>query len=160
MLKSSQGNGCPLNQDQRDRVYSRIKQGAILRAGTGLLMLGFVIAVLIAYLGVITPSRFLFVTAGFSAASLSMAVALEYYGVIPHMDPFGTPPIPGFAQILAVLACSCLLFAIAFITFITGKQLKINWKKLRETNDRLGEETRERQRIEEELGRPMNFFEP
>lgn len=275
MLKSSQENGCSLNQDQRDRVYSRIKQGAILRAGAGLLMLGFVIAgylagitkiqhimtvgacvlflvivslpilaalkisssrrvyeftsilnnlceviaytaiiyflggthaffispiyaVLIAYLGVITPPRFLFVTAGFSAASLSLAVALEYYGVIPHMDPFGTPPIPGFAQILAVLACSCLLFAIAFITFITGKQLKINRKKLqaqyidlersarkieradlelrkaqeglerrvderttelRETNDRLREETRERQRIEEELRQTNEFLQ-
>ncbi len=200
MFKVSPKKVIQLDPDQRNRVYARIKQGAIFRAGAGLLILGFVVAgylagitrvphiigisaclifliaasipmlailkmsqsrriyeftsignnlcevvgytaiiyflggtralfisplyaALIAYLGVVTPPRFLFITVALSVVSLSIAVALEYYGIIPSMDPFSTPPLPGPAQIIMVLALGCLLFAIAFITSITGKQL-------------------------------------
>ncbi|MBA4395268.1 MAG: hypothetical protein C0407_17090, partial [Desulfobacca sp.] len=193
-----------LASHERSRVYSRVKQGAVLRSGAGLFVLAFVTAgyliglmklqhivgvgasvlflivvslpilvtlkrsssrkvyevisilnnfcevvgytaiiyflggtraffitpiyaILIAYLGVITPPRFLFITAGFATIFLSLVVALEYYGYLPHMDPFSTTPVlPGPAQVIVVLATSCLLFVIAFITSIMGKELKIS----------------------------------
>ena len=82
--------------------------------------------ILVSYLGVITPPRFLYLTTGFTALSLSLITYLEFSGVLPHMDPFFTPPLPGPAQVMVVLAISCFLLVIAVITSFMGKELKIS----------------------------------
>jgi len=98
--------------------------------GPRALYLSPIYAVLIAYLGVIASPRFPFVVAGFSSGSLGAAMALEYYGFLPHMDLQGTPPLPGPDLFAIVLAVSITLFVIAFLTSTMVAQLKKNREKL------------------------------
>ena len=52
------------------------------------LWLSPILAALITYLGSVGPPRLPFLLATAGAVSLSFMAALEYWGVIPHMDPF------------------------------------------------------------------------
>jgi signal transduction histidine kinase len=82
--------------------------------------------VLVSYLGVITPPRFLYITTGFTTIALSLMTYLEFTGFLPHMDPFFSPPLPGPAQAMVVLATSCFLLVITVITSFMGKELKVS----------------------------------
>jgi two-component system cell cycle sensor histidine kinase/response regulator CckA len=209
MPKISQEDVIELQPDQRDRIYRRTMQGAILQSGAALFMWAFALAaylaglirthnlegisvcvifliainlpilgilrkatsrrayefssilghllevigytaiiyflggirglyisplyaVLIAYLGVFAPPRFPFIVAVCCTVALGTVVALEYYGFIPHMEPFSTPQLPGSHQVGIVLATACMLFLMAFISSYAGVQLRKNRRKLRE----------------------------
>ncbi|MCJ7833278.1 MAG: PAS domain S-box protein, partial [Deltaproteobacteria bacterium] len=116
-------------------------------------------AVLITYLGIIAPPRFPFVVAAFSAGSLSTVVALEYYGFIPSMDLYATPPLPGPDQGAIVLVVSITLFVIAFLTSSMVSQLRKNKEKLQEQYAELEAKAEEIELTDRELRKTQQELE-
>ncbi len=105
--------------------------------GINSLFLSPIYAALIVYVGVVGPSSLPFRIASLCAMALGLMVALEYFGIIPHLDPFLRKQLPGSNQIIQLLATVCLLYVVAFISSYTGTLLKRNKKKLREQNTEL-----------------------
>ena len=89
---------------------------------------------LIAYVGVAGSGSLPFRIATLCGMTYGLMVALEYFGMIPHQDPFWKRQLPGSSQIIQFLATICLLYVVAFISSYTGTLLKRNKKKLREQN--------------------------
>jgi signal transduction histidine kinase len=95
------------------------------------LWLSPILAALITYLGVVGPPRSPFHLAVASAFSLSLMAALEYLGVIPHMDPFWQTPLPLRNQIAILVSSVGLLFVVAFISSYTSSLMKKTRGRLR-----------------------------
>jgi signal transduction histidine kinase len=102
--------------------------------GTNALFLSPIYAALIAYVGVVGPPIWPFKIAGFCGTAFSLMVGLEYFGIIPHQNPFWNEQLSGLDQIIIVAVEICLLCVVAFISSYTGRILKRNEEKLREQN--------------------------
>jgi len=105
--------------------------------GVNSLYLSPIYCALIAYVGTVGPSKLPFTVATLCSATLSLMVGLEYFGYIPHQDPFRDLFLPGFYQLIIVIANILLLYVVAFITSYTGGLLRQNKKMLREQNTQL-----------------------
>ena len=98
--------------------------------GINALYLSPIYAALIAYVGTVGPPGLPFAIASICAATLSISAGMEYFGFIPHQDPFWKYQPPGISQIGILLTNICILFVVAFITSYTGNILRKNKKKL------------------------------
>jgi len=105
--------------------------------GVNALYLSPLYCALIAYVGTVGPSKLPFTIATLCSATLSLMVGLEYFGYIPHQDPFGGRFLQGVYQFTIVLINILLLYVVAFITSYTGGLLRQNKKRLREQNTEL-----------------------
>ena len=105
--------------------------------GINALFLGTIYAALIAYVGAVSPPRSPFIIAGLCGVTFSIMVILEFFGILPHLDPFWQHHLPGTNQIIITLTVICLLFVVAFISSYTGMLLKRNKIQLREQNTEL-----------------------
>jgi len=105
--------------------------------GVNALYLSPLYCALIAYVGTVGPSKLPFTIATLCSATLSLMVGLEYFGYIPHQDPFSDRFLQGIYQFPIVLINILLLYVVAFITSYTGSLLRQNKKRLREQNTEL-----------------------
>ena len=101
------------------------------------LFLSPIYAALIAYVGVVGPSSLPFKIGGLCGAAFGLMVVLEYFGIIPHQNPFWNEQPPGSDQIIIVSVAISLLYVVAFISSYTGKLLKRNEGMLKEQNAEL-----------------------
>lgn len=102
--------------------------------GINALFLSPIYAAVITYVGAIGPNSFPFRIAGMCSVTLSIMVALEYYGFIPHQDPFWRQALPGSSQLIHLSATICMLNVVAFMASYTGSLLKRNKIRLRDQN--------------------------
>jgi signal transduction histidine kinase len=102
--------------------------------GINALYLSPIYAALIAYVGAVGPPSLPFVIASLCSAGMTIMVGMEYFGIIPHRDPFWDIQLPVFNQLTILLANICLLFVVAFITSYTGNILRKNKNKLHKKN--------------------------
>ena len=102
--------------------------------GINALYLSPIYAALIAYVGAVGPAGLPFVIASLCSSAMTIMVGMEYFGIIPHRDPFWEIQLPVFNQLIILLANICLLFVVAFITSYTGNILRKNKNKLRIKN--------------------------
>ena len=102
--------------------------------GINALFLSPIYCALIAYVGVIGTPNLPFIIASFCSISLGAMVSLEYFGFLPHHDPFWKYHLSGSEQIIIGLANTCFLFTVAFIISFTSGIIRQNKKKLHEQN--------------------------
>jgi signal transduction histidine kinase len=102
--------------------------------GISALYLSPIYAALITYVGTVGPPRLPFIIASICAATLSISVGMEYFGIIPHQDPFWKYPPTAISQIGIILTNIYILFVVAFITSYTGSILRKNKHRLRQQN--------------------------
>ena len=119
--------------------------------GINALFLRSIFAALIAYVGVVGPPIWPFIIAGFCGAAFSLMVGLEYFGIIPHQNPFWNEQLSGHDQIIIVSVGICLLYVVAFISSYTGRILKRNEEKLKEQNTELARSRLELKEATEQL---------
>ena len=105
--------------------------------GVNSLYLSPLYCALIAYVGTVGPSKLPFTVATLCSATLSLMVGLEYFGYLPHQNPFNDLFLPGTYQLAIVFANICLLYVVAFITSYTGSMLRQNKRMLRDQNAEL-----------------------
>ena len=105
--------------------------------GVNALYLSPLYCALIAYVGTVGPSKLPFTIATLCSATLSLMVGLEYFGYIPHQDPFSDRFLLGIYQLTIVVINILLLYVVAFITSYTGSLLRQNKKMLRKQNTEL-----------------------
>ena len=123
------------------------------------LFLSPIYAILIAYVGVLAQPWFPFFVAALCGIALSVSVGLEYYGLIPSMDPFFSSPLPGYTQFFILLGLMVILFVIAFITSYMGNQLRKNRRQLRQQYAEMEESARKIEQSEMDLRKTYQELE-
>jgi signal transduction histidine kinase len=94
-------------------------------------------ATLIIYDGVVSPRRTPFITAGACGAAFGLMVAIEYVGLIPHLNVKIDYYLPLENQLMIVLVVFGLLFVVAFISSHAADLLKKNRDRLQQQNEEL-----------------------
>ena len=102
--------------------------------GINALFLSPIYCAVIAYVGVIGKPNLPFIIVVLCSVSLGLMGSLEYFGYIPHHDPFVKYQLPNTTQVTFGLANVCFLFTVAFITSYTSGIIKRNKKKVHEQN--------------------------
>ena len=96
-------------------------------------------AILIAYIGVVSPGIYSFITAGISSSSFIFIVLLEYFGFIPHQNA-KFPVVYDFkTQMMILFVVTGYLFVAAFVSSYTGDRLRKSRRKLEESERRYSE---------------------
>lgn len=115
-------------------------------------------AVVIFYVGVLSPRRFPYILAVFSSLAFASTTVLEHFGVIPHQEMVFEYDYELNVILIVLLFQSILLLAVAYISAYVGGILSKSGIRLREqnkelelTNARLKEEIEERGKTYEAL---------
>lgn len=96
-------------------------------------------AILIAYVGMVSPGRNLILIAGVSSASFIFIVLLEYFNFIPHQNVNYPVVYDLKTQIMILFVVTGYLFVAAFVSSYTGNRLRKSRRKLEESEKRYSE---------------------
>ncbi len=123
------------------------------------LWLSPIYAVLINYIGIVGPWWRPLLSASLCWMILALAVALEYFGIIPDQYPAQTPDLPGRSQIAILFALAGLLYVVAFISSYMGALFREKKRRLEEANRELEETSVKLKLAEQELRRSHDELE-